>query len=385
MSGDREVSGAGRRAMSDDERQELAERLDRELDEYMTSLGKHGKHEYTEGWPEDRWQEEMEKHPFFMSSAPGENEPLSPLMEGLQQLKYDESENSPEELAEAYKMDGNFHFKIRKYWLAIVAYTEGLRRKCSDDSLNAQLYNNRAAAHFFLKNYRSCLGDCRSALRLSPGYMKAKIRAAQCCLKLKMFDECTQLCGEILEAQPDCKDIQHLKKKAIIDKRHEERDQRKQEWLHSKADEVDQMILRKIKDRGIMLNNNKLPENVSEGRVHLVDDSLVWPVVFLYPEHKTSDFIVSFHEDDTFLEHLEQMFGDHPEWDVDRKYAVDKLRLYWEDRKTAKLHSVPLASSLRTVLSHSKYIVEDCKPAFLVFVDGSPAQNAYLNAHSTAR
>ena len=38
----------------------------------------------------------MEKHPFFMTKPLNENDELPPLIEGLQQLKYDESENTPE-------------------------------------------------------------------------------------------------------------------------------------------------------------------------------------------------------------------------------------------------------------------------------------------------
>lgn len=38
----------------------------------------------------------MEKHPFFMTKPPNPEDELSPLMEGIQQLKYDASENSPE-------------------------------------------------------------------------------------------------------------------------------------------------------------------------------------------------------------------------------------------------------------------------------------------------
>lgn len=58
------------------------------------------------------------------------------------------------ELALTYKEDGNFNFKCKKYRLAIISYTEGLKQKCGDADLNAQLYNNRAASHYFLKNYR---------------------------------------------------------------------------------------------------------------------------------------------------------------------------------------------------------------------------------------
>ena len=35
-------------------------------------------------------------------------------------------------------------------------------------------------------------------------------------------------------------------------------------------------------------------------RVHLVDGSLVWPVLFLYPEFGETDFIQEFHEDTSY-------------------------------------------------------------------------------------
>lgn len=38
----------------------------------------------------------MEKHPFFMSKPLAEGEALPPLIEGLQQLKYDTTDNTPE-------------------------------------------------------------------------------------------------------------------------------------------------------------------------------------------------------------------------------------------------------------------------------------------------
>lgn len=86
-------SNENKKTLTEDERLELAAKLDAELDEYINSLEKKS---YTEGWPEDKWQEEMEKHPFFMKKAPEPGDELSPLMEGLQQLKYGKDENTPE-------------------------------------------------------------------------------------------------------------------------------------------------------------------------------------------------------------------------------------------------------------------------------------------------
>lgn len=86
---------ADKKVWTEEDRLELAGKLDEELDEFINGLEKKS---YTEGWPEDRWEEEMEKHPFFMKKVPEPGDELHPLMEGLQQLKYDESENSPEGL-----------------------------------------------------------------------------------------------------------------------------------------------------------------------------------------------------------------------------------------------------------------------------------------------
>lgn len=58
------------------------------------------------------------------------------------------------DLANSYKEDGNFNFKYKKYRLAVLSYTEGIKVKCDNQEIEASLYNNRAAANFFLKNYR---------------------------------------------------------------------------------------------------------------------------------------------------------------------------------------------------------------------------------------
>lgn len=92
-------SNENKKTWTEDERLELAAKLDAELDEYINSLEKKS---YTEGWPEDKWQEEMEKHPFFMKKAPEPGDELSPLMEGLQQLKYGKDENTPEGMSLPY-------------------------------------------------------------------------------------------------------------------------------------------------------------------------------------------------------------------------------------------------------------------------------------------
>lgn len=96
----------------------------------------------------------MDKHPFFMKKAPEPGEEVHPMLEGLQQLKYSEKENSPDELALKYKEDGNYYLQHKKYRMAILSYTEGINYKHDNQELLATLYNNRSAANYFIHNYR---------------------------------------------------------------------------------------------------------------------------------------------------------------------------------------------------------------------------------------
>lgn len=193
--------------VNDEERLELAAKLDADLDEFIAGLEKR---KYTDGWAEDKWEEEIRKHPFFMKEPPKPGEEVHPLFEGMQKLKYDPEENTAEELALNYKDDGNWYMKYKKFRMAIIAYTEGLKFKCTNDELNAVLYNNRSAANYMLKNYRSALMDAKKALELKKDYIKCKNRAALCCSYLERFEECKNYCYELLEDDPMNEEISNL-------------------------------------------------------------------------------------------------------------------------------------------------------------------------------
>lgn len=373
---------------TDEERLKLASKLDDELDEYISNLEKKS---YTEGWPEDQWEQEMEKHPFFMKKVPEPGEELSPLMEGLQQLKYGEDENTPEELANNYKEDGNFNFKYKKYRLAILSYTEGIRTKCKDVDLMAQLYNNRAAAHFMLKNYRSSLNDCKLALKLKSNYIKALNRAATCCLYIKDYDNCIDFCDQLLDESPTDKIILHLKSQAIAARDRLKRDKRKQDRLEKQLNKKEEELLNIIKRNGINLElteENKNPDlkdlepqvpQIAQNRVHLdAQNKLIWPVMILYPETQQIDFIQNFHEDTLLIEQLEQLFNEPPEWDSQKRYILQNINVYFEGKDKCSLHKVDIGQSLGKILQDEQFIVRGGTPAFLIFVKSSEAEKRFL-------
>merc|ERR1719347_1595131 len=153
-----------------------------------------------DGWTEDNWEEEMQSHPFF-NQGWKEGKELSPLMQGLQDLKYSPEENTSEELAKNYKEDGNFNFKCKKYRFAVASYTEGLKAMPENKELKAQLLTNRAAAQFHIGNFRSSLIDCEAALMVISTHMKAVVRGALCHARLGRHREAVAWCDRGLSLE----------------------------------------------------------------------------------------------------------------------------------------------------------------------------------------
>ena len=64
-------------------------------------------------------------------------------------LKYSEEDNTPLELAENYREDGNFNFKCKKYRYASISYTEGIKHAIreKDDKVRTISYHINQALY----------------------------------------------------------------------------------------------------------------------------------------------------------------------------------------------------------------------------------------------
>ncbi|CAH1111774.1 unnamed protein product [Psylliodes chrysocephalus] len=374
---------------TDQERQELAAKLDKELDDFIDKLPKK---KYEDGWPEDRWEEEMDKHPFFMKEPPKPGDEVHPLFEGLQKLKYDPEENEPEDLAVNYKEDGNYNFKYKNYRLAIISYTEGIKVKCENPEINATLLNNRAAAHFFLKNYRSSLQDCQLALKIKPDYEKALVRAANCCFEMKQYQNAIEFCDVILNKQKDNEVILELRQKCVNEEKLKKRNERKRDIEIKKKEKEEEELIKEIIKRGYKIEGglkgklslDKLEPHFPQlvhNRVFLDENNnLIWPVVFVYPEYKIMDYIQEFNEKKTFSELFELVFKSPPEWDTDKKYKPKELAIYFETLQK-KVKYVRNETILGNVLASKDYVIKGGTPSFIIMVKGSPAEKRFLEEY----
>ncbi|XP_029474029.1 tetratricopeptide repeat protein 4 isoform X2 [Rhinatrema bivittatum] len=336
-----------------------------------------------------------------MKKAPAEIDPeKNPDLACLQSLLFDEG-RSPEEQAMGYKDEGNDYFKEKQYKKAIVAYTEGLRKHCNDRDLNTILYTNRAAAEFYLGNYRSALNDAIAARKQKQEHLKAIVRGALCHLELKNFTEAIAWCEEGLRIDPKDKKLLDTRTKADRLRRAEQRDVRKARAKAKQTHSQREALLQAIKDRNIKLLQQTCQEeeeeessdgiaelsldglssgNATAAKVHLDENNnLHWPVLFLYPEYGQTDLISAFHEGSRFIEHLMVMFAeDLPPWDLERKYHPTKLELYFEDEERAEMYQVNAEETLLKALQHSRYFVKAGTPTFLILVKHSPFCIRYL-------
>ncbi|XP_065742209.1 tetratricopeptide repeat protein 4 isoform X2 [Phocoena phocoena] len=225
------------------ERQEQDAGSDDAMDSF---LEKFQSQPYRGGFHEDQWEEEFEKIPLFMKKAPSEIDPQeNPDLACLQSIIFDE-ERSPEEQARTFKDEGNDYFKEKDYKKAVISYTEGLKKKCADPDLNAVLYSNRAAAQYYLGNFRSALNDVTAARKLKPCHLKAIVRGALCHLELKNYVEAVNWCDEGLQIDATEKKLLEMRAKADKLKRTEQRDIRKAKLKEKKEQNQNEALLQAI-------------------------------------------------------------------------------------------------------------------------------------------
>ncbi|KAL6458155.1 hypothetical protein MHYP_G00333850 [Metynnis hypsauchen] len=383
------------------------------MDEFME---KFKTQKYKNAFTESNWEEEFDKVPMFMKSAPEQIDPMKhPELACIQSIIHDD-DRPPEEQAKSLKDEGNEYFKEKNYQKAIVAYTAGLKKNCSDSDLNAILYTNRAATHFHLGNMRSALNDATAAKKLKPDHVKAIIRGAQCCMELRNYTVALQWCDEGLRILPTEKKLQELRATADKQKRAADRDARKAKAKEKKERNERGALLAAIKERGVRLLKPEQPQRqgsdseddgadvsaaaiaelhldglstqeATGAQVYLDEQGVLhWPVLFLYPEYRQTDFISAFCENSSFIDHLVVMFGEElPPWDTDRKYYPQNLLLFFEDHEKGHVYEVDLEKSLLSILQHPGCSVKAGTPSFIVLVKESPFCKQFLSGKKVQR
>ncbi|KAI6183172.1 Tetratricopeptide TPR-1 domain containing protein [Aphelenchoides bicaudatus] len=391
--------------MSEEERNQLAEKLDRELDEFMDALAERSKsnNEPKEPFNFDKFCAELDQHPAFMRDLNStENGQYSEAIQALQALKYDESADDDADMA---RTEGNKHFKFKKYRWARDAYTNGIKAKSKDPVLNSVLYANRAAAQKHLGNLKSAIRDCIFALKFNQRNWKAALCGTKCLYELGYMQRCLdwnewfdrQLNKEELtndeyyrKFSADMDLIVEKAKKGVVA---EERNERRRRAEARKIEEEKRLLLTALQKRNLRFTPPLDLSNMEEfdladlfirspytkeqlqERVYwdskANDDgtgALVWPLLLVYISAGQTDMIKDCNENTPLIDLLSPVLSDLP-WDQKSEYNFQNIRFFvpldvFDERQ---IEEISLRKSLHTVLSIKDHYIQKGLPMIHIY------------------
>lgn len=272
------------------------------------------------------------------------------------------------------KENGNQYVKKGKkhYSDAIDCYTRAINQKVLSDSEQSILFSNRAHVNLLLGNYRRALMDAEEAIKLCPTNVKALYRAAKASLSLNLLAEAKSFCEKGLEHDPNNKELKKFAEQ--IDLQRLEHEQREAQVSRAVAEAKD--LVSAIEDRGLKIGKAMFRELTGLRKPALDKNNILhWPVLLLYAEVMSSDFIEDFCETDMFSAHLDTMFSDSCPplpWDKENNYTRESIELYYEAGSGVCLSKSKLLHYLLegTAASHLESIDVDEKDATEVFHHG---------------
>ncbi|WOL03107.1 tetratricopeptide repeat protein [Canna indica] len=230
------------------------------------------------------------------------------------------------------KDQGNQFVKMGKkhYNNAIDCYTRAINQKALSDPDQSILFSNRAQVNMLLGNYRRALTDAEEAIKLCSTNVKAYYRASKAAFSLNLYSEAASLCQRGFEQAPSNEELKKLFMQ--IDLRRQEEESHKSRVLEAVGAAKD--LLSAMENRGLTFGK-ALYQELTGLRKPVLDKSgiLHWPVVLLYAEVMSSDFIEDFCETDMFSSHLDMMFSEFSQplpWDMDNAYTREAVELYYQ-------------------------------------------------------
>ncbi|PKU66172.1 Heat shock protein STI [Dendrobium catenatum] len=254
---------------------------------------------------------------------------------------------------------GNKYVKMGKkhYSDAIDCYSRAISQNSLSDSDQSVLFSNRAHVNLMLGNYRRAISDAEEAIKLCSTNVKAYYRAAKAAFSLELLMEAESFCNRGLEQFPSNEEVKQLF--VQIDSRKKEYEHHKTQL--SKVVETAKELASAFKSRGLKLGRTMYQELTGVKKPILDKNGILhWPLLLLYPETMSSDFIEEFCETDRFSAHLDliSFFDSYSTlpWDKENAYTREDIELYYQANTGVVLSKKKVLEYLLqgTVASHSE-------------------------------
>lgn len=248
-------------------------------------------------------------------------------------------EGEPHEVAENFKNQGNDLFTVKRFREARDIYNKGIEIKCENDKINEALFANRAACQLELKNYRSCINDCKHALTLNPKNIKCYYRMGKAFYLLNNIEEAKESVGFGQKVDKENKSLITLLE--VIEKKDKEIKEKEAKVLREKQERKNFKI---ILDNAMGLrhitniNSSHPPDLLKDAKIRLEDpidfeSQLIYPALIMYPTTDEFDFVAEISELTTVQELLELILERPQEWfelPGHKNFTSKKLIAYME-------------------------------------------------------
>ncbi|KAL7536976.1 hypothetical protein ACHAXR_007515 [Thalassiosira sp. AJA248-18] len=232
------------------------------------------------------------------------------------------------------------------------------------DELRSIICSNCALAHMCLKNWGFVRDESKKAVDFNPNNIKAWYRLAKAYQMLQNFEGAGDAIDSGLKIEEDNKELLQLQKKlgekvrkARLHRQQRERSRAertsriKDVWRYCKEEKVSLgrvSLVATVKDDEDEEDGNDAMEArwhhhyPHTGQLPKRDGSgkWTWPVLFVYPSHRQSDFIEHFGEDEIIALRMAQMFPEQEEddgdnktempWDYNNEFRCSNLAVYFE-------------------------------------------------------
>lgn len=168
---------------------------------------------------------------------------------------------------------------------------------------------------------------------MNPLNVKAWYRSATACLALDKFAEAEDACSRGLEVEPSNVPLKTLTEKVAKRKQHVEGLERQRREREERKRAEQQALKTALKSRNIPTRQTNNSPELEDAVIALADpldpsSALSIPVLLLYPLALQSDFIKSFSESETLIDHLSYILP--LPWDEGKKYQTNAVDCYLE-------------------------------------------------------
>jgi hypothetical protein len=293
--------------------------------------------------------EELQSHPMFMTELPEKPEE-NPYLSALQSLQY---EGNPEDVAKELMeksqeaLNKYKETKIFDYLKECMFYICNAIDHVKDDStvpdvLKYDLYYFRTQIQLMVKNYGYAIEDLKSALFYVDND-DAYLSLIECYVAQENYERALKEIKNRIKKMSELEIPQQMEKLKLFKMEQEkvlayikeiEDKLEKMETFKNLENKEKLKLYDILTRRGIKIKPqvHKIPANV-EANIFLDEDRIIhFPVLIVYEEFNTIDYIQDVDENCLISDLLEILFGEHNKlpWDKENKYNMNTCTAFYE-------------------------------------------------------